>query len=131
MPARNYEKAKRILELKNQGLNQTQIAKQLGCTQTNISQIAIRNGIKFDKGGAARNQYGENNPSYKNGMGRSTIERLTRVLVLNSGRCLFTCERCNEFNKLEEQPRHHKDRDRSNNVSENIEVLCQSCHSTE
>lgn len=58
MPPRNNERADRIRELKAQGLDQTQIAEILGCTQTNISALSRTHDIVWNKGGAARDQYG-------------------------------------------------------------------------
>ena len=94
-----------------------------------IRAIYNRNGVRWEW--QRRDQWGENNAQYKNGLGRSTIERLTGRVVVASGRCLYTCERCSDFNKEQEQQRHHKDRDRTNNEAINIEVLCTTCHMKE
>lgn len=119
-----------ILELKAQGLNQWQIAEKLNCSQAGISRVCTDNGVYWDIGAAARDQTGDRNPRFTNGLSRSTIERLTRSVILKSGRSLHVCERCLEPNH-QEQHRHHKDRDRSNNESHNIEVLCPTCHRLE
>jgi predicted transcriptional regulator len=126
VPKPNPEQVAKIKELHEKGLTQTQVAEILGCTQTNISKISRRVGIIFTN---RRDQYGPNNSQYKNGLGRSTIERLTGALVIKSGRSLFICERCGDERKDGfEHDRHHKDRDRTNNTAENIEVVCTSCH---
>lgn len=65
-------------------------------------------------------------------LGKTTIRRLTSKVVLEDGRDLYTCERCDHIDPFNiPLPRHHKDRDRSNNAPSNIEVLCQSCHALE
>lgn len=113
----------------NGKLKQDEVAKLLGIALPTIRSICRRNNVKWIW--QLRDQYGENNPSYINGMGRSTIERATRNIVIKSGRDLFTCEVCKTVSKDREQDRHHKDRDRSNNSSNNIAVLCQTCHMEE
>lgn len=128
MPARDYEKAKRILELRDEGFTQQQVAEQLGCTQGNIHQIAKRNGIKFSN---LRNQWGENNHNYQEGLARSTIERATRRAVMATSRNPRVCEKCGNYNEQREHPRHHIDRNRSNNSPDNIQVLCMPCHMEE
>jgi len=40
------------------------------------------------------------------------------------------CGRCG-YNKIEILQIHHKDRDRNNNVLENLELICPNCHSEE
>lgn len=125
----NIEKIKKIKELKSKGLSQVEIAKQLNCSQTSISKTCIAHDIIWER--VYRNQYGENNPFYKNGLGRSTIERLTRQIVQGAGRDLFICERCTYKSDNFELHRHHKDRNRNNNTNDNIEVLCVTCHSLE
>lgn len=127
----NFERAQRIRELKAKGLNQSQIANELGVTQKAISNMSRTHGIRWDYGAAARDQTGDKNPMYINGLSKSSVERLTRAIIKEAGRCLFTCERCSDYNKFQEQQRHHKDRDRSNNTSANIEVLCAKCHTLE
>jgi 5-methylcytosine-specific restriction endonuclease McrA len=109
-------------------LTQQQVADLLGCYQTEISSCIRYYGMIWDR--KRRDQLGEKNHQFKDGLGRSTIERLTRAVVKNDNRCLFTCERCGAINK-QEQPRHHKDRNRANNDPKNIEVLCWGCHNKE
>jgi 5-methylcytosine-specific restriction endonuclease McrA len=131
MPPTDYRKVEKIKELKAKGLNQSQIAVKLGCTQTNISSICRTHSIRWDRGAAARDQRGKNNPNYIDGLSKSSVERLTRQIVIDAGRSLYLCESCGDLNKFQEQQRHHKDRDRSNNVSSNIKVLCSKCHRLE
>lgn len=64
------------------------------------------------------------------GLGRTTIRRLTRKIILAADRSLFVCERCTKKASWE-WPRHHKDRNRANNSPENLEVLCNDCHARE
>ncbi len=131
MPTESAFDIEQIKELKAKGLNQNQIALEIGCTQTNVSVLCKKHGIYWDRGAAARDQRGEKNPNYVNGMGLSTVARATRRAVLSINKCLHTCERCGQFDKWKDQPRHHKDRDRSNNAPSNIEVLCVGCHNQE
>lgn len=125
------EQGNKIRELRAKGLNQSEIALELGCTQSNISKVSQTHGIQWDIGAAGRDQTGPKNAMYKDGLARSTIERLTRVVVMHSGRSLYACERCGHENTKQEQARHHKDRDRSNNDPSNLEVLCTPCHNRE
>lgn len=76
-------------------------------------------------------QEGSKNPNFKDGLGRSTIERKTRKLLKEAERDLHKCERCSFTYKEQELPRHHKDRNRANNSLSNIEVLCWACHNKE
>jgi len=120
-----------ILDLKSQGLNQSQIAERLNCSQAGISRVCTENNVYWDRGAGARDQAGEKNPNFQGGLSKSSIERLTRRIVVVSGRSPHICERCQDESFPQEQHRHHKDRDRSNNTPENIEVLCVTCHNIE
>lgn len=127
-PRTSQEIVDQIIAL-NGTCTQREVARRFNLSQTAISRICIRLGIKWKW--QRRDQFGANNSQYINGLGKSTIERLTRRLVIASGRDLFLCERCNARNPFQEQVRHHKDRNRTNNENNNIEVLCQHCHVTE
>lgn len=131
MPPADYAKANKIRELKAQGMNQTQIGNVLGISQTAVSSMCRTHNIKWNIGAAARDQSGNKNPNFIDGLSKSSIERKTREIIKMSGRCLYTCERCGDYNKWQEQHRHHKDRDRSNNTNGNLEVLCTTCHNIE
>lgn len=125
------KRAQQIADLKERGLNQSQIATVIGISQTYVSQISRRFGITgWPTGAAARDQTGSNNPNYISGLSRSTTNRTTKAILLFDGRDLFCCERCGARRDVE-LPRHHKDIDRSNNDPHNIEVLCVSCHNKE
>src|SRR5215475_603665 len=76
-------------------------------------------------------QWGDRNTSWKGGRARSTIERLTKRILVEANRDLFLCERCGKRGSSQEWPRHHKDRNRTNNTLENLEVLCHACHNRE
>jgi 5-methylcytosine-specific restriction endonuclease McrA len=119
----------KIAMYKEQGLNQTEVGAKLGYCQTYISQLSSKHGnfYWFNR----RDQWGPKNSSYKNGMSKSTIWRLTKRIVLESGRDLYTCERCGLVRTDMELPRHHKDYNRANNDPSNIEVLCHGCHNRE
>jgi predicted transcriptional regulator len=112
-------KVQQIRELKEQGMTQNEIGRAMNCDQAGVSYLSRKYGIEWPK------------PNFIDGLGKSTIERLTRKVVLESERSLFICERCGGVSISQEQPRHHKDRDRSNNSPSNLEVLCTSCHTLE
>jgi DNA-directed RNA polymerase subunit M/transcription elongation factor TFIIS len=121
----------RIKELKAKGLNIPQIAIEVRKSRASIATLVQRHGITgWPTGAAARDQTGINNPNYKNGLSRATISRLTKQVLLQDGRNLFTCERCGRRAKVE-HPRHHIDRNRANNEPHNLLVLCVSCHNVE
>lgn len=126
MAPRNNERADEIRKLKAQGLTQKEIGKMFGVTQGAIKNMSRTHGIIWERRNG--DQRGEKNHQYKNGQAKSTIERLTRRVVEASGRSLYKCERCGNVNKNQEQHRHHKDRNRANNDSTNLEVLCATCH---
>lgn len=127
----DYKKADEIRRLQKLGMNQSQIAKELGVTQTAISSMSRTHNIKWDIGAAARNQTGDKNPNYINGLSKSSIERLTRKIIIENNRSPYLCGRCGDVNKWQEHIRHHRDRDRSNNINSNLEVLCITCHNLE
>lgn len=74
-------------------------------------------------------QSGSKNPSWKGGTSRSTIRRIVKKLLVEAGIDLYLCQKCG---KRGDKPlnRHHKDHNRSNNVLENIQVLCVVCHNS-
>ncbi len=109
----------------NGRMSQTELAKKLGTHQASITKCCAYFGIVWiDR---RKDQRGVTNHNYKDGLGRSTINRATRRAVIESDRSLVTCERCG-YTRSQELPRHHIDRDRGNNIASNIEVLCVSCH---
>jgi len=63
-----------------------------------------------------RDQYGINNPNYKNGIGMYKQSKQT------------SCNRCGTTKKL---CVHHKDENRANNSLENLETVCRRCHALE
>lgn len=103
-----------------------QIAEALSTDRSLISQFCRSHNIPSRGRGA---QLGNKN-AQTHGLGKNTILRLTKRILVKEGRNLFTCERCG-FTDAMELPRHHKDRDRRNNDPSNLEVLCQSCHGIE
>lgn len=119
---------KQILAL-NGLKTQKEVATQFNISTVTLRNVCNRNGVRW--AWQQRNQDGENNHNYKDGLGKSTIERLTNAVLTKAGRNLFKCERCDSVDKDKEQHRHHKDRDRSNNTPENLEVLCPTCHRLE
>lgn len=118
----------KLKEGKAQGLMLWQIADSLGRSRSSIISFAQRHGVRgWPIGAATKDQWGEKNVSYKGGTCRSTIRRITKRVLSEAGVDLFLCNRCGLEGKVE-HPRHHKDRNRSNNKLENLEVLCVSCH---
>jgi 5-methylcytosine-specific restriction endonuclease McrA len=117
-----------IVAYKKQGLSQTEVAAKLGKCQSSISQFCSRHGIYgwFNN----RNRWGSNNPSFENGLSKSTVGKITAQVLIEAGRDLFTCEKCKSKGSLELN-RHHIDRDRSNNHISNLAVLCPRCHRQE
>jgi YHS domain-containing protein len=66
---------------------------------------------------------GTNNPNWKN------VSSSYRFLVFKTK--AKVCERCG-YNTIPEILQvHHKDMDRTNNVLENLEILCPNCHAEE
>lgn len=113
------------------GITQQAAAAYVGKTISAVRTICCRYGIgPWPIGAAARDQRGDKNPNYKNGLSRATINRLTKSVLIAVGKDLFTCERCGHTATIE-LPRHHKDRNRANNASTNLEVLCIPCHNKE
>lgn len=65
---------------------------------------------------------GSNNPNYKDG---TRADYRTTALACKEPEC----ERCGWNIEVSILEVHHIDRDRSNNSIENLELLCQNCHS--
>ena len=64
---------------------------------------------------------GENHPNFKNGKG-SYRNKAFRELGEVCSRCGYN--RCRAALEV-----HHKDGDRTNNKSDNLEIICRNCHS--
>lgn len=121
----------KLLELRAAGLTQQAAAKTLGFSRSSINSLCSRQGIiGWPQGAAARDQRGDKNPAFVNGVSRASVARATKKVIIDNGRDLFTCERCGTKRDIE-LPRHHKDRNRANNTNDNIEVLCVPCHNKE
>lgn len=121
-----YEKLQAIKQMKAEGLMLKEVAERLQITRSIVSTFAKRHGITWVRGGRDGNQN-----AAVHGQGKNTIMRLTKRILLADGRDLFLCERCKDRSVFGEWPRHHKDRDRSNNNPSNLEVLCNDCHAKE
>lgn len=115
-----------VLKLKSQGFQQQDVYALLGVCKSTLYVFSVKHGIVWDRGA----RLGNTNAKV-DGLGDNTIRRLTQKVVLASGRDLYTCERCGYVHKYTAHPRHHKDRDRSNNTPDNLEVLCCTCHAIE
>lgn len=123
----NYALARKLREL-NGKVSQYEAAKRLNVSQSCISSCCKAHNIVWIR--QHREQTGSNNHNFKTGLSRSTVRKLVKYELRLARRDLFTCERCGERSQIE-LPRHHKDRDRSHNTSDNIEILCVTCHNLE
>lgn len=123
------EKIRIIKQFQSNGLTQGQIAEKVEVCRESIRDFCKRHGIKpIHYQGA---QPG-NKSAMIDGMGENTIRRLTKKVLLSAGRDIIKCERCGYVDYFKEElPRHHKDRNRSNNDPTNLEVLCRTCHGAE
>jgi 5-methylcytosine-specific restriction endonuclease McrA len=120
-----------IRQARDKGCLQWQTAERLSMTPQQLNSLCRHYKIRgWPTGAAARNQFGSKNPMYKGGLSRASVNRTTKLILKSVGRDLFTCERCGTKRDIE-LPRHHRNRDRSNNEPENLEVLCVSCHNKE
>lgn len=68
-----------------------------------------------------------NNPNYKGPLASRSAARGRSLYVKPDG----PCERCGHTGERYRVERHHKNRDVYDNRTENIELLCQSCHAKE
>lgn len=118
----------------NRGLNFSQIAKQF-----NISKVKVRyyfykhkliprkivgawnSGLTYKDD--ARILVGENHPRWKDKTKYYIDFKLKRREIING---VNKCERCGVVAKI----LHHKDKDKGNNSYENLQPLCNSCHTT-
>jgi len=108
--------------------DQKEIAEILGCTPATLYSFGLKYDLKIWRQGA---RLGNKNAMI-DGLSKQTIRRLTRKVIIESGRNLYHCERCSRTDAFGlELHRHHIDRDRTNNTSENLEILCASCHTIE
>lgn len=115
-----------IEKLRDAEYTQTQIAITLGTSRENIKKFCARRSIiGWKRGAQIRNKNAQ-----VDGQGRNTIMRLTKKVILNDHRSLYQCEKCSKIS-VQELPRHHKDRNRANNIASNIEVICSACHAKE
>jgi endogenous inhibitor of DNA gyrase (YacG/DUF329 family) len=75
-------------------------------------------------------QNGENNPGWKGGTARSTINRRARKALTEANINQNICQQCGRESPLYRFNVHHKDGDQQNNLVENLEVLCPTCHNS-
>lgn len=120
-----------VKDCQRKGMFKKDVPKALGLTPNQVRAACANYNITgWAKGAAARDQRGFKNPNYIVGRSRSTIGRRSKEAVINSGRDLFTCEKCGVKREIA-HPRHHKDRNCTNNTPDNVEVLCVPCHMLE
>jgi len=68
---------------RDRGLSQTETGKELDKSKSAIASLCFRYKINgWPKGAAARDQTGDKNPAFKNGLSRATINRLTKEILL-------------------------------------------------
>ena len=117
------QKHEAITLLRERGLLQKEVAEKLGCTSDTIYRFCQYWGLSpFPIGGREGNTN-----AFKGGNNKKYETKLAKEAVVNSGRSLLICERC-DFKGVEELTCHHKDKDRKNSDNDNIEVLCPNCH---
>lgn len=98
-----------------------------------VNILTIKNrikkaGVEIDSS-RRREQHGEKNASWKGGK-RAYTTRTTREILLVAGVDLRLCMNCGFRSEDKELDRHHIDGDKENNVLENLEVLCVTCHNS-
>lgn len=122
-----YERVDLLKEL-SKTCTKREVTKLLSCSESGIEAFCYKyNLVGLWKRGAREG----NSNARVHGNGKNTIRRLTRRIIVASGRDLHICQRCGWEDKTEELPRHHIDRDRENNTIGNLEVLCKTCHAIE
>ena len=87
-----------------------------------------RNGKMVGVGSGHNQPSGSLDPQYSSGMG--WLHKYKKVLKARLNRCERCAKDLTSASKYE-WTCHHKDRNRSNNVPENIELLCKRCHQIE
>ena len=101
----------------NKGIKHSKETKQK--MSENHPDVSGSNNPMYGKKPGLKNQWGVNNPNWKNGIG---VYR-QRALKRYGYRC---CDCGIEVKEL--LLVHHIDRDRENNKLKNLEVLCRNCH---
>ena len=99
-----------------QGLKQSEIADILGVKQTTVSRYLRKFGIATR--GKARN--GSENGRYKDGSYAG--ERIYRQMIVK--------DKCAFCGSLENLVIHHKNLDHRDNRLDNLQILCNACHSS-
>lgn len=98
----------------SEGFSQAALARHYGVAQAAMSKVLGRMGIKAKSKG----RMGAENGRYKDGT-QSTAYR-----------SMVQKERCNRCGETRWLVIHHKDGVHTNNVPDNLEVLCSPCHSS-
>ena len=71
-------------------------------------------------------RHGQKNPKWTGGKSEGFILRVIKQRIKESGRKINICEQCGVTDKNIDI--HHKDGNRTHNTSDNLMVLCRSCH---
>jgi hypothetical protein len=95
--------------------------------KNNVRNWGFRNGVFNGLGSGGK--IGQDNQNYIHG--RSVFRRWAQEKLKHLSYC---CERCGTY--IDASARgtwagHHKDHNKSNNIIENLEVLCKRCHQIE
>lgn len=104
-----------ILSLWDQGLSCVQIATRLKLNRTALKRWLTEQGI-----------YETRRKGKNHGLFRGNCSRTVRADVFQ--RANHRCERCGYCEYLGILQIHHKDRNRRNNIADNLELLCPNCH---
>lgn len=95
-------------------MSQAQLAEHFGCSQQGVAKALKRMGIKPK----SRGRKGQQNGRFIDGTQRTIYRQMVDKTH---------CNRCGAMDHLVV---HHADGDHTNNVVENLEVLCSPCHSS-
>src|SRR5215467_4541517 len=129
MPSSGYRKYNLPYELLQslhwgEDLSSGEIGRKLGVPQNTVNRYLREFGLSDPL--RRPKQSGELGNNWQGGTSRSYINRLTKKLCEDNNIPLNLCQVCNSV-WSQNLDRHHIDEDRSNNVIENIVVLCPAC----
>ena len=119
------------VELYYKGLSCKEIAQLFSLCSLTVVRKLRKVGVRVYL--RCQRQEKEKNHNWQGGQTMYSINRLTHRIIIEEGRSLFICEKCNvKAVKTQWPPTHnvhHIDYNRSNNDPLNLQVLCVPCHS--